>query len=356
MSVAEALDCTLQAARGLAYAHEQGIIHRDIKPANLLRDALGVVKITDLGIARLGSMASESEAPEAGGLTQAGGILGTVDFMAPEQAVDSRLIDGRADVYSLGATLYFLLIGTQPYPAQTVMAALLKHRDAPIPSLMQTRPDVPVAVEALFRRMMAKASAERFASMQEVIQALEKLEIHAEARPAATLAGVVVPRDTLVGGPEMAGQDGDFSLADSAQLSGSTIQSVAPATVAVLLVEPSRTQAAIIRKLLAAQGIERIATVDSGQQALKTVHQEPPRVIITTQQLPDMTGVQLAEKIRADSQAVGLGFILVSTQAENAQTESMSKCGHAIVLQKPFSAEQLREALQFVCPGIALAK
>src|SRR5262249_7530434 len=133
LSVAAAVNCILHVARGLEYAHSRGIIHRDIKPANLLRDVNGVVKVTDLGLARFRNTGS------LGGITQAGGVVGTVDFMPPEQAVDATRIDHRADIYSLGATLYFLLSGQPPYPERTLMAALLKHRDAPIPSLQEVR-------------------------------------------------------------------------------------------------------------------------------------------------------------------------------------------------------------------------
>src|ERR1043165_9860043 len=140
MSLHDAVDCLLQAARGLAYVHGQGMIHRDITPANLLRDQAGTVKVTDLGLARFSSTGGGASAQSA--LTQAGGVLGTVDYMSPEQAVDSTTIDHRADIYSLGATLYFLLLGKPPYQGQTMMATLFKHREAPIPSLAETRHDV----------------------------------------------------------------------------------------------------------------------------------------------------------------------------------------------------------------------
>ena len=108
-SLPRAVDCILQAARGLAYAHSQGIIHRDIKPHNLLLDESGVVKVTDLGLARLNHGA---EGPAAGAdVTMAGGVIGTADYMPPEQAVDSTTIDHRADIYSLGCTLHYLLTG-----------------------------------------------------------------------------------------------------------------------------------------------------------------------------------------------------------------------------------------------------
>src|SRR6516162_5936017 len=96
LSVADALNCILQAARGLEYAHHQGLIHRDIKPSNLMRDVRGVVKVADLGLARIKN--PQATATESG-LTQAGWIVGTVDYMAPEQAVDSSTVDRRADIY-----------------------------------------------------------------------------------------------------------------------------------------------------------------------------------------------------------------------------------------------------------------
>ncbi|HYT93186.1 MAG TPA: serine/threonine-protein kinase, partial [Gemmataceae bacterium] len=113
LSVAEAVDCALQTARGLEYVHARNMIHRDIKPANLLRDVSGAVKVTDLGLARLSSGAPNGIIGSTG-LTQAGGILGTADYMPPEQALDPSGIDHRADIYSLGATLHFLLTGLPP--------------------------------------------------------------------------------------------------------------------------------------------------------------------------------------------------------------------------------------------------
>jgi phosphate ABC transporter phosphate-binding protein len=170
LSLADALDCVLQAARGLEYAHDRGLIHRDIKPANLMRDARGVVKVADLGLARIKhAQAAQSESA----LTQAGGIVGTVDYMAPEQAVDSSTVDHRADIYSLGCTLFFLLTGRPMYSGTSLMSLLLLHRDAPPPSLLEARPGSPESVNALFQRMVAKKPSDRYATMTEVVLALE---------------------------------------------------------------------------------------------------------------------------------------------------------------------------------------
>ena len=172
LSVARSLDYIAQAARGLREAHAAGIIHRDIKPANLLLDGSGTVKLLDLGLARFEER-GEGDGGTNTGLTQTGMIMGTADYMSPEQALDSHTADLRSDIYSLGCTLHYLLLGRVMYVGNTVMKKLLSHRDHPIPSLRAVRPDVPAMVDAVFARMVAKSPEARFQSMAEVVQALE---------------------------------------------------------------------------------------------------------------------------------------------------------------------------------------
>jgi serine/threonine protein kinase len=169
LTVDQTVDYILQAARGLAYAHGEGVVHRDIKPANLLLDASGIVKILDMGLARLEDAGEES----GGRLTMQMQLLGTPHYMAPEQAVDPRNADARADVYSLGCTWFCLLTGRAPYPRESKIDALMAHRDEPVPRLPSVRDDVPEGLDAIFQRMLAKGLDERFASMAEVIAALE---------------------------------------------------------------------------------------------------------------------------------------------------------------------------------------
>jgi serine/threonine protein kinase len=358
LSVRAAVDCILQAARGLHYAHTQGIIHRDIKPANLLRDATGVVKVTDLGVARLNT----ADVAAAHGLTQTGAILGSVNFMSPEQAVDSSSIDSRADIYSLGISLYFLLGGHPPYQAQTMMAVLLKHRDEPIPSLAAARAEVPTALEAVFRRMVAKSPADRYQTMAEVVTALEAVEAGLGNDVAATS-----PASGPSGKPSTAG-----SSSASAHHPGTILETVPQAaeqtierkptnafdvtSLKVALVEPSRTQSGIIRKHLQSQGVQRIVAASSGQEALQLVKADPPHVVVAAMHLPDMTGVQLAQQIRAQSEAAAPGFVLISSEAESADAGSLSKCGKAVLLQKPFTPEKLLDALRMVVGQSAPAK
>lgn len=167
LAVAQALDCIMQAARGLAYAHGKGIVHRDMKPSNLLLDKEGTVKILDMGLARIDLGEEQHE------LTNTGQVLGTIDYMAPEQAIDTHTADHRADIYSLGCTLYRLLTGEPLYMGDSIMRKLLLHRDAPLPDLKAKRPEVPARVVAAWQKMVAKLPEHRQQSMAEVVSELE---------------------------------------------------------------------------------------------------------------------------------------------------------------------------------------
>jgi serine/threonine protein kinase len=175
LPVVQTIDCIIQAARGLQEAHDHGIIHRDIKPANLLLDSSGTVKVLDLGLARVNQQqemfaTSGSELE----LTVSGSIVGTVDYMSPEQAYDPRMADGRSDIYSLGCTLHYLLTGKAPYGGQTFMERLLGHRERPVPSLRAARRDVSAALDATFQVLLAKAPEDRPQTMAAVITELEE--------------------------------------------------------------------------------------------------------------------------------------------------------------------------------------
>jgi WD40 repeat protein/serine/threonine protein kinase len=187
VGVQKAVDYILQAAQGLAYAHKQGVVHRDIKPANLLVDANGTVKILDMGLARLENTVG-ADAATAAELTASGTIMGTVDYMAPEQALNTKLADAKSDIYSLGCTLHYLLVGKAPYSGETLMEKLLAHREQPIPDLAAAG-IIPAELQAILEQMMAKEPADRYASMGDVASALTDCRAQLSEPSAAPPAG-----------------------------------------------------------------------------------------------------------------------------------------------------------------------
>ena len=183
LAVEQAVDYVIQAARGLEYAHRKNVIHRDVKPANLLLDREGTVKVLDLGLARLEIPVSPDDPTGSGSLTQFGQIMGTIDYMSPEQALNTKRASAPADVYSTGCTLFYLLTGQTVYGGETPMERIVAHREDPIPSLSEVREDVPEALDAVFQQMVAKKPEDRQASMSQVIEQFESC-IPAEAREA----------------------------------------------------------------------------------------------------------------------------------------------------------------------------
>lgn len=171
-----AVNYVLQAAQGLKYAHDQGLVHRDIKPGNLLVDRKGVVKILDLGLARW-RMTDDSTEREAS-LTRTDHIIGTVTYMSPEQARAPQDVDGRSDIYSLGCTLYFLLTGKPPFSGTGPVDTLLAHANDPIPTVFSPSRSEPVPpeLEKLVLQMLAKNPNDRPADMRTLIAELKAVQ------------------------------------------------------------------------------------------------------------------------------------------------------------------------------------
>jgi serine/threonine protein kinase len=176
------MSCSLirQAALGLQHAHGQRMTHRDIKPSNLLvarplkgaRGEPGVVKILDMGLARMGEAADKHA--ELTALTQAGTVVGTPDYMSPEQGKNSSNVDARSDLYSLGCTFYFLLAGRPPFPGGSTLEKLLHHQmDSPA-HIQLLRPEVPNAVAAVLHKLLAKRPEDRFQNGGALAKALER--------------------------------------------------------------------------------------------------------------------------------------------------------------------------------------
>jgi serine/threonine protein kinase len=340
-TVRGAVDCILQAARGLAYAHAQGIIHRDIKPHNLLIDRQGIVKLTDLGLARL---SRDAEAQAMTQVTSAGGVIGTVDYMSPEQAIDSTSLDHCTDIYSLGCTLFYLLAGQPPFRGPTVMAILLKHRDAPIPSAALWRADVPPAVDELICRMLAKRPEDRIQPMSEVVHALES--IAAQLGPEPTLSD---NRGGTAEAASLADLSGGVSSACTTRASETRVQ-----PLSVLVVEPSRVQASFIKGYLQDHGLEVVGTAINGKDAIAAVNAHRPRAVISAMHLPDISGIKLAEEIRSGIQFDAPGFVLITSETDDAGSAEIKQLNRVQTLTKPFTASQLIESLNQVT-GVSTA-
>ena len=191
LPLAEACEVIRQAAAGLQCAHEHGLVHRDIKPSNLVLSRQGEVKVLDLGLALLGSAG-----PGSRELTATGQVMGTADYMAPEQWERSNTVDIRADIYSLGCTLYTLLVGRPPFSGEEFATPLRKmaaHAQAPVAPLASQRADVPAALEELLGQMTAKSPDDRPDTPANVIRALEPFAQGANL--SALIAQALVSRD-----------------------------------------------------------------------------------------------------------------------------------------------------------------
>ena len=189
LRVEAAVLCGRQIAAGLAHAAGAGSVHRDIKPANLLLDRAGVVKILDMGIVLLGgetealTLRTEGPAP----------ILGTVDYLAPEQARDSHAVDARADIYALGGTLYFLLAGRPPFAEGDPVQRLRRKQTADPEPIHRLRPDVPAGVSAAIAKMLARDPADRFRSASEAGAALAPWAVPVPGFPEELFARIGPP-------------------------------------------------------------------------------------------------------------------------------------------------------------------
>lgn len=174
MDPLQALNYTRQMAEGLDTAYKQGVVHRDIKPQNILVNGKGVVKIVDFGLAR---------SRETVTLTQSNVFMGTAYYISPEQAESGRSADTRSDLYSVATVLFEMLTGSPPFEGETAVDIVIKHMNEKVPSICRIRPDLPMEMDTFMQKAMAKLPADRFATPQEFIAALDQLQERVQAMP-----------------------------------------------------------------------------------------------------------------------------------------------------------------------------
>jgi len=195
-----AADVIAQAARGLQHAHDHHIIHRDVKPANILIDDTGRVRILDMGLALVAARDDDSMT-----VVNNENVLGTADYLAPEQAVNSHRVDHRADIYGLGCTLYYLIAGRPPFGDGTLAQRIARHQTEMPTALREVRSDCPGELEGICDKMIQKQPEQRYQSAAAVAAALEKFLVQAPLR-------VKVPAGAGAQGPRVSESASSLSL------------------------------------------------------------------------------------------------------------------------------------------------
>jgi two-component system chemotaxis response regulator CheY len=232
------------------------------------------------------------------------------------------------------------LTGEPPYAGSSIMAILLNHRDAEVPSLAAAREGVPPALDALFRKMLAKQPGQRIQTMDAVVTALE--EIAAAEPPEHKEPGFASTPPHGAGAlPE--------SAKKTVQLSGSIVTHAScPEPATVLIVEPSRVQAAIIKGYVQEPSFRVVGTATCGGEAIEAVRQLRPRAVISAMHLSDITGLQLAAQIRSEFKGDAPGMVLVTSADAASAVAGSPELSRVVSLHKPFTPEQLAEAINQV--------
>ncbi len=305
----KACDLVHQVAGALAEVHKYNLVHRDIKPSNILVTPEEQAKLLDFGLAR--NFATR--------LTEPGMALGTIDFMAPEQARDASKVDIRADIYGLGGTLFWCLTGKLPFPAEgSIVEDLVKRMSQPPPSVRTWRPDAPAELDELVQRMMAVNPDDRFATPEALMHALLSF-LKPEAREYLVLAG-----------DQAAKEQRSLAHAEAAARGHRA-----------LVIDDEQAIRSFCRHILKGAGIECDEAAD-GEAGLAMLHAQPYDVVLLDVDMPKMTGPEVLRRVRETPPCPHLKVLMFSGRATADDMAQQLLAGADDYLTKPFSLIQLQ--------------
>jgi response regulator RpfG family c-di-GMP phosphodiesterase/serine/threonine protein kinase len=309
LPIAKACDLAFQIASALAEAHKHNLVHRDIKPSNVLITPEEQAKLLDFGLARHFRYRH----------TEPGTILGTLDYMAPEQAQDAASVDIRADIYALGATVFWCLTARPPFSSEgTLIQAVTRRLKQPAPSVRDSRPEVPMELDVVLARMMALKPEDRYATPGAVMQALLPF-----LRPELHEHSILLPL------PAFSEQHTSLQgLAGDARVSR------------ILVVDDQSTIRAFSRFVLEAEGYQCIEAID-GEQGLEFANAEPFDLILLDIDMPTMQGREVLRHLRERPTRPNIKIIMFSGRASPDEMAAMLVAGADGYLTKPFSSVQL---------------
>lgn len=314
MSVAKACDLMYQVASALAEAHKHGLVHRDIKPSNIQVTPEGQAKLLDFGLAR----------NFKSGMTAPGTLLGTLDYMAPEQVKDASTVDIRADLYALGGVLYWCLTGHTPFSTSGNMLQDLASRiRQTAPTLCSKRPDVPVELEGVLKRLMALQPEERFATPQAVMRALLPF-LKTDVRDNFLVPLVPMPADL-----------------SSSNSHGEGVRRVHN----ILLVDDEASIRNFCRYVLKSEGLE-CDEAEGGQKALEMVRHKKYDLVLLDVNMPDLTGPEVCQRLREEPPWPNLKIIMASGNGNIEVMAHLLLSGADDFMTKPFSLSQLKARIQ----------
>lgn len=273
----DACQMIAQAAGGLAAAHDAGMLHRDIKPENLMQTKDGIVKVVDFGLSKLVDAADDTRTA----VTKQGQILGTPHYMSPEQ-FEAGELDARTDIYSLGASLFRLMTGRFPFhDATTIVQTMMSHLNKPVPLATSFVPNIPTDCNQVIARAMAKRPADRYQSAFEFADdLLQLMQSHRGERVATGAHGMAKSLTTVLTRHSTATIADDFLPLRS-----------------VVIVEPSKMLAAMMKDAVTRAGAAQVQVVSTIEQSQQLFLADIPNVLITAMQLPDGSGIDLIKRL-----------------------------------------------------------